>query len=321
MPQKIFRPTHLQPGDRVGLITPATAVVDPDALALAERTVKHFGLRVKMGKHVGKRAATHQASVRGRLEDLHAMFADQTVRAIFAVRGGYGAMHLLEGIDYELLRRNPKIFLGFSDLTALHLAIQQRTKLVTFHGPVAIGGFSAYTEEHVRKALFEAQPMGKLTNPVESNPLRPTHSLRTIRSGRATGQLTGGNLSTVCALMGTPFEIDTRGKLLFLEDVDEQPYAIDRLLMQLRLAGKLKDAAGVVIGECANCRPRAFKPSFASPYSFGEVLNHLLADLSVPVLYGLTFGHTSDQLTLPMGVMARLDADAGVLEIIESATS
>jgi muramoyltetrapeptide carboxypeptidase len=249
------------------------------------------------------------------------MFNDTGVKGVFAVRGGYGSAHLLDRIDYSLIRKNPKIFLGYSDITALHLAIYKRAGVVTFHGPVAISSYTQYTQTSFRKALFEAKPIGRLTNPPEGNALRPEHTLRTIRGGRASGQLIGGNLSLITSLMGTEFEVDSRGKIFFIEDVEEQPYSIDRMLTQLRLTGKLEGAAGIIFGECADCKPRDFQPSFASPYSLGEVVDNLLGDLKIPVLYGLTIGHTADQLTLPLGVKAVLDADAGILEIPESGVS
>jgi len=315
---KLTRPRALRPGATVGLITPSTYVSDPDRLALAERTLKFFDLKPKFGRNVRKRNGYLGGSIEERLEDLHAMFADGSVDAVFAIRGGYGSGQLLDRIDYDLLRKNPKIFLGFSDITAMHLAIQKRAGLVTFHGPVALSEFSDYTQKHFRRALFETAPLGALTNPPDSNPLRPSHTLRTIRGGKARGALVGGNLTLISTTMGTPFEIDTRGRILLLEDIDEQPYSIDRMLTQLRLAGKLDSAAGLVFGECYLCRPRDYKPAFDSTLSFGEVLDEILGKLRIPVLSGLTFGHTDDQLTLPLGVMATLDADKGELVIEES---
>src|SRR5262249_14504656 len=152
---------------------------------------------------------------------LHAMFADRSVDAVFAIRGGYGSAQLLDRIDYDLLRKNPKIFLGYSDITALHLAIQKRAGLVTFHGPVALSGFSDYTQKGFRRALFDPAPLGAVTNPPDANPLRPSHALRAVRAGKARGPLAGGNLTLISTTMGTPFEIDTRGRILLLEDVDE----------------------------------------------------------------------------------------------------
>jgi len=313
----LIRPRALKAGHTVGLITPATYVPDPDRLASAERMIKYFGLRMKMGKNAGKRMGDYRISIDERLDDLHAMFQDKEVDAVFAIRGGYGSMQILDRIDYDLIRRNPKVFLGYSDITAMHLAINKHVKLVTFHGPITLSRFTDYTQKYFRKALFETQPIGAVTNPPETNELRPSHPLRTIRSGIANGQLIGGNLTLISNTMGTPYEIETTGKILFLEDVDEEPYSIDRMLTHLRLAGKFEGVAGVIFGECQDCRPKDYKPSSAIPYGLGEVLDNILGGLKVPVLYGLTIGHTDDQLTLPLGVTATLNATNGTLEIKE----
>ena len=319
-PLPLLKPEALQPGDTVGLITPATYVSDPDQLQTVEHTVRYFGLKPKFGRNVRRRDGYLAGTVEHRLEDLHGMFADPEVKAVFAVRGGYGSGHLLDRIDYDLIRRNPKIFAGYSDITAMHLAIHKRTGLVTFHSPVPMSAFSEYTVEYYKRALFQTKPLGVLRNPAESNPLRPRHRIRTIRAGKARGPLIGGNLSLVIATMGTPFEIETRGRILFLEDTGEQPYQIDRMLTNLRLAGKLRAAAGIVWGECSECGSRDYKPSFASTLSLGEVLDDILGSAGVPVFSGLTIGHTSDQLTLPLGVLASMDADKGEITIEESAT-
>ncbi len=317
----LVRPPVLRVGDTVGLITPATYVSDPDRLALVERTMKYFGLKMKLGRHVGERLGYLGGSDRDRLEDFHEMFRDPEIKAVFAIRGGYGSAHLLDRIDYGLLRRNPKIFLGYSDITAMHLAIHRHAGLVTFHGPIVLAEFTDYTQTWFRRALFEAKPLGRLTNPPEKNQLRPEHPLRTVRPGKATGRLIGGNLSLICSTLGTPYEIETRGRILFIEDVDEQPYSVDRMLTQLRLAGKLGAAAGIIFGECRDCRPRQYQPSFESTLSVGEVIDEILGKLDIPVLSGLTIGHTGDQLTLPLGVVATLDADKGELVIEEAGTT
>ncbi len=314
----LIHPKALRPGDTVGLITPATYVADPDQLALAERTLRYFKLRVKMGRNVGKRAGYFGNPVSGRLDDFHAMFRDTEVRAVFCVRGGYGTAQLLDRIDYDLVRRNPKIFLGYSDITALHLAINKLARLVTFHGPVALSRFSLYTQNSFRQSLFQTAPIVELTNPAENDLLRPAHTLRAVRPGAASGRLIGGNLTLVSTTLGTPYEIDTRDAILFLEDVDEEPYRIDRMLTHLRLAGKFKNVRGIIFGECKDCRASDYKPSLSNPYSLGEVLDNAFGELKVPVLSGLAIGHTDDQLTLPLGVAATLDADKGTLTLRES---
>jgi len=314
----LIKPRALKPGDLIGLITPSTMVADPDGLAAAEAMAKYFGLRARFGKAVGKRG-TFEESVRDRVADLHEMFRDPEIKAVFCIRGGYGAMQILDRIDYDLIKRNPKILLGFSDITSLHLAIHQKTGLVTFHGPVAVSRFSSYTQEHFRKAVFDTKPIGVVTNP-KMGDMRQVHPLRTVRPGVARGPLMPGNLSLMSALLGTPYEVDSKGKILAIEDVGEQAYSLDRMLSHMRLAGKFDQAAGVVWGECLECGPFDYKPSSATPYTVGETVDNLLKPLKVPVLAGLTFGHTADQLTLPVGVMTTLDADKGELTIEESAT-
>lgn len=281
--------------------------------------MRYFNLKAKWGRNVRKKSGYLGGTIEERLDDLHDMFRDPEVKAVFALRGGYGSAQILDGIDYNLIRANPKIFLGYSDITAMHLAIHQKTGLVTFHGPVVLSHFTEFTQQHFRKALFDAAPIGSVTNPRESNPLRPEHTLRVIRPGKARGPLIGGNLTLISTTMGTPYEIDTRGRILFIEDVDEEPYRIDRMLTQLRLAGKLNQAAGIIFGECADCRPKDYKPSFNSTFTLGELADIFFGGLPIPVLSGLTIGHTNDQLTLPIGVMATLDADKGELVIEEPA--
>ena len=317
----LIHPKVLKTGDTIGLITPSTYVSDPDRLAMVDRTVRYFGLKPKYGKNVRKQAGYLGGSIKERVDDLHAMFRDPEVNGIFAIRGGYGSAQLLDHIDYNLIRANPKVFLGFSDITAMHLAINKKAGLVTFHGPVATSRFTDYTQKFFHKALFETTPIGPVSNPYETNTLRPAHTLRTISPGRASGRLIGGNLTLVSTTMGTPYEIETKGRILFIEDVGEEPYRIDRMLTQLRLAGKLQAAAGIIWGECEDCHPNTFQPSFQSTFSLGEIADAILGDLKIPVLSGLTIGHTDDQLTLPEGVMATLDADKQVLTIEESAVS
>ena len=316
----LIKPRALRSGNTVGIISPATQVTDPDRLQLAQRTVEYFGLKPKWGKNARAHRERRVATVEERLDDLHAMFQDPEVQAIICIRGGYGSGQLLAGIDYDLIRRNPKIFLGYSDVTAMHLAIHKMTGLVTFHGPVLLSEFTPYTQDCFRRALFQTAPLGVLTNPRSANRLRPAHELRTIHPGTARGRLIGGNLTLVTSLMGTPYEIETQERMFFTEDVGEEPYRIDRMLTQLRLAEKLQKAAGIVFGECLNCGPSDYKPSFAWDMTFGEVLDDRFTGVMAPVLSGLTIGHTSDQLTLPLGVMATLNADKGTLTLEEAAT-
>ncbi len=310
-PAKPLLPKALKAGDTVGLITPSSYVSDPDELAFAKQFCEFFGLKWKMGKNVGQRYGYLAGTARQRVEDLNAMFADPGIAGIFCIRGGYGSAQMLEGLDYDLIRRNPKVFLGYSDITALHTAIGRQTGLVTFHGPVSLSHLTEWSQGHLRRAIFETKPIGLVKNPPESNPLRPGHTMRTVRGGKASGALTGGNLTLLTTTMGTPYEVDTAGKILLLEDIGEDIYRIDRMFTQMKLAGKLKAAAAIVVGECKDCPP----PGHDSAYSLGEVIDYLLGDLGIPVFYGLSFGHTIDQVTLPLGVPAMLDADKHTLTV------
>lgn len=314
----LIKPAALRPGDTVGVITPSTYVSDPARLDLVPKTIEHFGLKWKMGRNVRKRTGYLGGSIEERVGDIHEMFADPGIQAIFCIRGGYGSPQLLDRLDYALIRRNPKIFAGYSDITAMHLAIQRHSGVVTFHSPVVLSRFTDWTQDHFRRALFTTEKRREVRNPPEGNSLRPSHPVRAIRAGKASGRLTGGNLTLISSLMGTPYEPDTRGAILFLEDVGEEPYRIDRMLTQLRLAGKFDDAAGLVFGECVDCNPKEFRPGFESTFSLNEVLDDILGGLKIPVMSGLLIGHTDDQATLPMGVEAVMDTDQGSLTLIDS---
>jgi muramoyltetrapeptide carboxypeptidase len=317
----VVKPKPLRPGDLVAVVTPSTYVSDPVQMDLAIRTVEHFGLRARLGANVRKRSGYLGGSIDERVADVHAAFRDPEVKGIFCIRGGYGSPQLLDRLDYALIRRNPKVFAGYSDITALHLAILRHAGLVTFHSPVVLSRFTDFSQRHFREAVFGGPASRTIVNPPEDNPLRPLHPTRAIRPGKVRGPLVGGNLTLLSALMGTPYEPDTRGRIFFLEDVGEEPYRIDRMLTQLRLAGKFDQCAGVVVGECVDCNPREFQPGFQSTFSLNEVLEDILGTLKVPVLTGLLIGHTNDQATLPMGVPAELDTANASLTVLEPGVS
>jgi len=317
-PPPLLKPKALKPGDTVGLIAPASYTFDLWKLDDAALRVEALGLKSKFGKYVRGRRGFLSGTEAERLEDFHSMFADRDVAGVFCLQGGYGTPRLLDRLDYDLIRRNPKILLGYSDITGLHLAIHRKTGLVTFHGPNMIGNLPPWSLELLKKALFSSAPIGELTNPTEEDPLNREFPLRTVAPGTARGRITGGNLTLISSTMGTPYEVDTKGKILFLEDTGEAPYRIDRMLVQLRLAGKLQEAAGIVFGTCTDCAPS--RSGFELSLSLSEVLDELLGSLGKPVLAGLLFGHTKEKATIPIGVEAELDAGAKRLAILEPAT-
>jgi muramoyltetrapeptide carboxypeptidase len=317
-PSLPIKPRVLRPGDTVGLIAPASYTFDLWSLDDAAARVEALGLKPKFGKYVRGRRGFLSGTDDERLEDLHGMFADRSVSAVFALQGGYGTPRLLDRLDYDLIRRNPKILLGYSDITGLHLAISRRSGLVTFHGPNMIGSLPPRTMELLKKALFVAEPIGELTNPDETDPLNVEFPLRTVTAGVARGRIVGGNLTLVSATMGTPYEIETKDRILFLEDTGEAPYRVDRMLVQLRLAGKLQEAAGIVFGTCTDCGPG--RSSFELSLSLSEVLMEQLGTLGKPVLAGLVFGHTKEKSVIPLGVEAEIDASARRVTVLEAAT-
>jgi len=315
----IIKPPRLNIGDTIGLIAPASAAFEPATIREGVETLHSLGFKVKTGKHIKEKFGYLAGSDKDRVADLHQMFKDEEVKAIIALRGGYGSMRLLNLIDYQLIKKHPKIFMGYSDITSLNVAIYEKTGLVTFHGPVAISSFSKYTQNYFLKVVTSTESIGEITRPEPENPLRPTAHLHTIRSGKATGRLIGGNLTLLTALLGTPYEFNTRDAILFLEETGEEPYDIDRMLTQLLLAGKLDHVAGIVFDKCPNCKPRDYKPAFYNTFSLEEVIEDRLGKPGCPVLYGLNVGHEADKPTLPIGIKTTLDADRKVLIFEEAA--
>jgi muramoyltetrapeptide carboxypeptidase len=307
-----LKPKRLYPGDTIGIVSPASPG-DLEMNMAGIEWLEEQGFRIELGKTFDQIWGYLSGSDAERAADINTMFASPSINAIICLRGGYGTMRLLELLDYPLIRSHPKIFVGYSDITALHTAIGQRTGLVTFHGPMIASDMGKnlpdYTRDSFYRALTSSWPIGSITNP----PLSPPPQF--LVSGTAQGYLTGGNLSLVVATLGTPYEIDTRGKILCLEEIGEEPYRIDRMLTHLRLAGKLQDAAGIVFAVCADCEIEDDPPNF----TLQEVLQDRLGDLGKPVLYHLYFGHTADKATLPLGAMAMLGVNG--LEVIETATT
>jgi len=310
-------PRALRAGDVVGLTSPA-GYITLGEVQPAVGVIRSWGFEVRYGEALGRREGSLGGSDAERAGDLQRMIDDPSVRAVLCARGGYGVTRILDRLDLRPLRRDPKWFIGFSDITALHLHLWRNLRLASIHAKMCNSFPSDWSgaEPIVRDTILSIRSALTGSPGVLASPPHPAD-----RNGRAEGPLVGGNLTLLSTTLGTPYEVDTRGKIFFIEDVDEQPYSIDRMLTHLRLAGKLDAAAGIVFGECADCRPRDYKPSFTeSNFSLPEVVDRILGNLKVPVLSGLTIGHTDDQLTLPLGVNATLDAGKGTLTLDEAAT-
>lgn len=307
----VLKPAALRAGEAIAVIAPASNL-KAEYLARGIAELESLGFRVKYRPDILDKARYTAGSDQRRAEELMEAFADPDVKAVWAARGGYGVMRILKMLDEQLLRANPKVFIGYSDMTALHLWLYRRFGWVSFHGPMAAKDLAAgeghYDRETLLAAITEAKPMGEIKS-------AKTEMLYGGSGEAVRGRLLGGCLSLIAAMMGTPDELDTRGAILFLEDTATRPYAIDRMLQQLRLAGKFEEVRGIVFGEMTDCVQHA-----EQGYSIQDVLSECTADLGVPVMFGLPSGHSPvGNLTLPLGVTATFDPGKRTIVIDEAA--
>jgi muramoyltetrapeptide carboxypeptidase len=317
MKHTLIKPLRVREGDLVGLIAPGGHTSDA-AIQKSVRNIEALGFRARLGANLRQVHGNYAGSVQQRLADLHAMFADPEVKAIWCIRGGSGCISLLSSLDYALIRANPKVLLGYSDITALHLAIHRHAGLVTFHGPVASSTPSPYATEHLLALLMDPRPTYTIPMAMENARqamAEPHYAIRTVHGGSATGPLMGGNLSLVSALAGTPYAADFRGSILFIEEVNEAPYRIDRWMTQLDLAVGLKKAAAVMIGICDQCEGTGEDITL----TLDETFDIHLQPLKAPAVTGYSFGHIRNQFTIPMGIRATLDTERQTLTLLEPA--
>jgi muramoyltetrapeptide carboxypeptidase len=314
----IIKPKPLRRGDAISVVVPA-GPVNRERIDRALTRVAERGLRIKTYGDIYRSCGYLAGDDATRADELMAAFSDPETSAVWCARGGYGVVRLLERIDFNVIRKNPKVFVGFSDITILHCAIQQRTGLITFHGPNLQDGFGKPDEMPAANEASLWQAVGDNAN---EDGYRFDLSgvtgaaMSTIGGGVARGRLTGGNLAVLCGLMGTPCEMDTTGRILFIEDVSERVYRVDRYLSQLSISGKLKSAAGVLVGTFSY--DAEDEPD--SETAVRAVVEEYLRPLRIPVLAGFPAGHTSDNLTLPMGAMVEMDANRQTLTVCERPT-
>ena len=308
-------PPRLRAGDTVGLVCPAGFVADRFGVEQVSDTIRAMGLVPKAAPHLLARHGYLAGSDEQRASDVQAMFADDTVRAIFAVRGGWGCQRLLPLLDFEAIRRTPKLLVGSSDISSLLLALWAKAGLGSIHGPNAAHSWPQGVWSDFRALAFEgAAPTYALPPPPNTGALAKRDGLHTFRGGKARGRLLGGNLSVLSAMVGTPYLPDFSGAILFLEETNEAEYRIDRLLTQLAQSGVLTSVAGVVFGQCTNCsNPGAPYGNF----TVYEVMDSHFAKLGVPAFQGARFGHIAGTLSLPVGAMAEIDADTGTIRVLE----
>lgn len=307
------KPNRIKIGNTIGLISPASYISDAQ-LNEAISNFQNLGFNVKYNPAIKDKYGYLAGSDSTRAEDFNEMIADKDIDAIVAVRGGYGCARMLPFIDYELIKKNPKIIIGYSDITSLLYAIYEKTGLVCFHGPVGTSTFNNYSLQHLQNILLEPRENYKMKNSYTDE-----NQIVVINDGIGEGALVGGNLSIVVSMIGTEYDIDTKGKIIFLEEVGEEPYRIDRMLTQMKQSGKFDNCVGIALGVFKNCDVKKDDPEFENSLTLVQIFNDILGDLKVPVIYNLSFGHIENKFTLPFGINARLDTKDKSLTLLEKA--
>lgn len=310
-----LKPKALKAGDRIAIVAPGSAAAE-DKVKKGARSLSGLGFEPVLGKTCFEKRGFMAGPDEVRLADLHWAFSDPSIRGIVCLRGGNGSGRLLPFLDMGLVAENAKPFVGYSDITVFHTVFGQRGNFVTFHGPMASTDLSGkgakpFTKESFLRAVTSTDPLGLLGD-AESG-------IVSLAGGKAEGEIVGGNLALICSTLGTPYELDTCGKVLFIEDVNEQPYSVDRMITHLRNAGKLACAAAVVLGDFLNAEP--VSPGPEDSLTLEEVFADHLQHLRIPVLKGLRCGHGKLNLTLPLGIRVEVDGDQGRLTALEAALS
>ena len=303
--KKFIKPERLKKGDVVGVVAPA-GPVDPDLLKKGLKVLKSMKLEPLLGNHVLSRWGYMAGKDEDRAADLMSMFENKNVKAIFCARGGYGVNRLLPWLKPNIIRKNPKIFVGASDITLLLLYLYQKCSLVGFHGPMVGGNFGQYAMKKSKKQFYDL-----LTGQTEGKTMVSPQA-RILNLGVARGEITGGCLTLLCRSLKTPFEVQTRNKILLIEDVNEAPYRIDGMLWQLKAAGKFKNLKGIILGEMVNCHPQNSGNGLRGQ---GQMYQEIFDGLPIPIVTNFPIGHGKEMWTLPFGVEATLDVEAKSLQL------
>ncbi|TRX53015.1 LD-carboxypeptidase [Fulvivirga sp. M361] len=310
------KPKKLTHGNTIALISPSGAVFNHEPINIAIEALEKFGLKVQVSKFLKSRYGHLAGTDEERAAEVNEMFDNTAIHGIICLRGGSGAARILDKLDYNTIRKNPKVFIGYSDITALQLAIYKKTGLVTFHGPVGLSSWDEFSRSYFTQLLFDNELMEF------KNPEKPEHQwvqtenrIRVIHPGTVRGRLIGGNLSVLCGLLGSDYVPGFKGSILFLEEVNEALYRVDRLMSQLYLSGILKDIKGFIFGKCTRCDPDRGYGSL----TFDEIIDHYIKPLKIPAFSGSMIGHIQSKFTVPIGVEAELNANKGMFQLVTSA--
>ena len=310
---EILKPPKLTHGDLISIIAPASSVSDDSLIQKSFNYFEKLGYKVKLGKNVYQKRGYLAGTDEQRLEDIHDSFYDMNIKAIFCLRGGYGSARLLDKIDYNLIKRNPKIFVGYSDITSLQMAFLQKTKLVTFSGPMTATDFivdlDPNAEDFFWRIVTSNKKIGKISN-------TNSEKFITIKKGRNEGNLIGGNLSIILSLFGTGYLPLLKNFILLLEEINESPYKIDRMLNQLRLGRFFNNMRGVILGKFVDCCEH---DSNKKTLSVNEVILDYFGKMDIPIINNFMYGHINEKLTIPFGINCKLNASRLGVEILEAA--
>ena len=319
-----IKPPRLKVGDTVALVSSAsrTAAVIQNVM-LAKERLEALGLHVILGKSLYRQDGYFAGTDQERATDINEMFANPKIKAIFEMFGGWGCARILPYLDYALIRKNPKILIGFSDITALLLAIGTHSNLVSYYGPLVGLPWPNFTVDQMKRVLFNGTVPMTLKNPdneidYEQDIIQSEDRIQTLIPGTAEGVLIGGNLSIIVSLLGTSYEPDWTGKILFVEDIDETNYRIDRMMAQLKEAGVLKKIRGFIFGTCKNCHVSVSMANSANAsFSIDEILTHYIKPYNIPAFMGSMIGHYPKIFTIPEGVNAQINANTGTIRLLE----
>lgn len=318
-PLPLIKPKRLQPGDTVGIVSPASATFQPVDVQIAQESLEALGLRVELGQHMMERHGYLAGDDKARAADINTFFDDKSIAAVHAIRGGWGSSRVLPYLDFDRIRRNPKIIIGYSDITALLLSIQAKTGLVTFHGPIALGRWDTWSVDYAKRVLFGTDPVTfepkRGLDPDKNSLVQTEFRVQAITPGKARGRLLGGNLTVLTTIIGSSYLPDWEGAILFTEDVHEEPYRIDRMLTQLKLSGVLSKLKGFVFGGCSECTPGE---GGYGALTLDEIFEDHIKPLGIPAWHGAMIGHQQPQWTLPEGIQVEIDAAAGTITELES---
>lgn len=308
-------PTSLKKGDTVGIISPSAATADRMEFTFAKEAMEALGFKVKLGVNLKNRFGHLAGTDEERASDLNGMFSDQEVKAVICIRGGSGAARILPLIDYDLIKANPKPLLGYSDITALHCAIYSQTGMITFHGQNGTGSWNSYNVKQFEKVFFEKELVTYQNEITKGDDLVPKgNRIQTLKGGKVEGTILGGNLTVLSALSGSHYYPEFQDSILFIEDVGEDPYRIDRMMSTLQLNGTLGKITGFIFGQCSGCTPGGGYGAF----TVDQILDQYILPLGIPAYTGAMIGHIPKQFIIPVGAKVRMDADKGSFSLLES---